>query len=113
MPAMFVQNFTVGNQVSNTSIGTSATAASLLTPTAAGNANWPDVMVVNNGSVGVQLALGGASVVAVNTATAPGTAQIYIPAGAVMIVGRNGNNYYSSLADSGTGSLILHLGTGS
>lgn len=109
MPAIFVQNFTVGIQVGNSNIGTTATTAALMTT----NINFPDVMVVNNGQVGVQLAFGGPSVVAVNTASASGTTQTYIPAGAVMILGRNTANYFSSITDSGVGSLILHPGTGS
>ena len=105
----FIQNFTTGIQVSNTSITTTASAAALMTT----NINLPDVLVINNGSVGVQLAFGGSGVVAVATASAAGTTQNYIPAGAVMIISRNGNNYYSAITDSGTGSLIIQVGAGS
>lgn len=103
-----IQNFTTVNQVNNTSIGTLATSAALMTT----NPNIQDVMAVNNGTVGVQLAFGGSGVVAVNTASAAGTNQTYIPAGAVMIISRNSNNYYSAITDTGTGSLILQIGAG-
>ena len=105
----FIQNFTTGNQVNNTSITTTASAAALMTS----NPNFQDVLVVNNGSVGVQLAFGGSGVVAVNTASAAGTNQTYIPAGAVMVISRNSNNYYSAITDTGTGSLIIQVGAGS
>lgn len=115
MPAMPIQNFTSAIQRSNTSVGTTASAAALLTT----SPNYPDVMVVNNGTAGVQLAFGNNTVVAVNTAAAGGTTQVYIPAGAVMIVGLGnaagvtGNQYYSAITDSGTSSIILHVGAGS
>lgn len=104
----FIQNFTTGVQRSNVSIGTSASSATLLTI----NPNWNDVMAVNNGTVGVQVAVGTSGVVAVNTASAGGTSQTYIPAGAVVIFSRNSNNYFSAISDTGTGSLILHVGAG-
>jgi hypothetical protein len=115
MPAMPIQNFTTAIQRSNTSVGTTASAAALLTT----SPNYVDVMVVNNGTNGVQLAFGNNTVVAVNTAAAGGTTQTYVPAGAVMTIGLGnasgvtGNQYYSAITDSGTSGIILHVGVGS
>lgn len=106
--AEFIQNFTTSVQRNNVSIGTSASAGALLST----NPNLQDVMAVNNGTVGVQIAIGTSGVTAVNTASAGGTTQTYIPAGAVIIFSRNYNNYYSAITDSGSGSLILHVGAG-
>jgi len=106
---MFIQNFSVGNQVNNTSIGTVASAAALMSP----SPNFPDCMLINNGTVGIQVRFGGSSVVATNTAAAGGTNQVYIAAGAIMIVGTDGNDYFSAITDGGTESLIILVGAGS
>lgn len=106
--AEIFQNFTTSVQRNNVSIGTSASSAALLSV----NPTQQDMMVVNNGSVGVQLAIGTSGVIAVPTASAGGTTQTYIPAGAVILMSRNYNNYFSAITDSGTGSLIIHVGAG-
>jgi hypothetical protein len=129
MPASFVQNFTVANQTANTTVGTAASSAALLLTTAqtasqntqSGSAQvrlFPDVMIVNNSSVGAQVAFGGNAVVALNTAAvvaanpATGSTQVYVPAGAMLIVSRNAQLYFSAITDSGTASLILMTGSG-
>ena len=101
--AQFVQNFSCGKQVNNTSIGTTASAAALMSV----SPNFTDCMIVNNGTQGAQVAFGGSGVVAVNTAAAGGTTQVYVPAGT------NGNQYFSAITDTGTTSLIVHAGAGS
>lgn len=70
-------------------------------------------MIVNNGTQGAQIAFGNSSVVAVNTASAAGTNQVYVAAGSTLTVGTNGNQYFSAITDTSTTSLILHLGAGS
>ena len=107
--AQFVQNFSCGKQVNNTSIGTTASAAALMSV----SPNFTDCMIVNNGTQGAQVAFGGSGVVAVNTAAAGGTTQVYVPAGTTMVVSTNGNQYFSAITDTGTTSLIVHVGAGS
>ena len=118
--ATFVQNFACVEQRSNLAIGTTASAAAQFTyanvPLSSVNCNvstnGTDCMVINTGAVGAQLAFGGSTVVAVNTAAAGGTKQYFIPAGAVMIVSKGANLWWSAITDTGTTGLILHAGQG-
>lgn len=76
--------------------------------------NAKGCLIVNYGSAGVQLKFGPNAQTAVATASAGGTKQYYIPAGAVMTVEKgSGALFYAAITDSGSTSLILMAGEGS
>ena len=132
MTASFIQNFTVANQTGNASVGTTASAGALLMTTAQTAAQsalrpqssqyvpFPDIAIANYGTSGAQVALGTTpAVVAINTAAviaanpATGSTQVYVPAGTLITVSRNGNTYWSAITDSNTTSLVIMTGQGS
>lgn len=73
-----------------------------------------DCMVVNEGSVGVQLIFSNsANPTAVNSTGAGGTTQIRIPPGAVMNISKVNSAYFAAITDSGVAKIFLHAGSGS
>lgn len=131
MTASFIQNFTVANQTGNASVGTSASAGALLLTTAQTASQngqsqsaqvklFPDIVIINYGTSGAQVALGTTSAVAaINTAAviaanpATGSTQVYVPAGGRATLSRNGNTYWSAITDASTASLVIMTGSGS
>lgn len=70
----------------------------------------PDCMIVNYGTAGAQVSLTGG---AVATNSAGGTSQVYVAAGAILVVAKNSVSSFSAITDGGTTSLIFHAGSGS
>lgn len=76
--------------------------------------NAKGCLVANYGSAGVQLKFGPTAQTAVVTASAAGTKQYYIPAGAVMTIEKgSGALFFAAITDTGTTNLILMAGEGS
>lgn len=74
----------------------------------------PDCMVANYGTKGCQVVFGSSSsTTAVATSSAAGTNQVYIPAGAIMVVRKSGSTYAAAICDgSDSTTIAFHTGTG-
>lgn len=103
-----VINFNVFEQQPLAVTGTSAGGA--FTIPAAQRA--PDCMLANYGSAGAQVIFGSGNQTAVPTANAAGTNQIYIPAGAILVINKNNFTNFAAITDAGTTTLIFHAGSG-
>ena len=72
-----------------------------------------DLMIVNSGASGCLVAIGNdINLTAYASASANRTRQVYIPAGAVILVNKSHASYIAAITDSGTTKLYLHAGTG-
>lgn len=105
-----IKNFQCYEQQPLTSVTTSASAAKQFTTTAGQGAC--DARIVNYGTVACQIKFGDATVVAVNTAAAAGTAQHYLLPGEDIIVSKDQAQYFSAITDTGSTSIIVHAGQG-
>lgn len=105
---IFSHNFTVFDQQVKT-----VTTGGVSGQFSANGQKATQVMLVNTGSAGCQVIFSATSPpTAVNSASASGTRQIYVPAGAVITTEVGNCNYFNAITDSGSTQLILHAGEG-
>lgn len=104
-----VYNFNSYEQQSITA-SASSSAGAFTTPT---GIQALDCMIVNYGTAGAQIIFGNGAQTAQNTSGAAGSAQYYVPAGAVMVVNKSSFANYAVITDGPGTNLILHAGSGS
>lgn len=73
-----------------------------------------DCLVENTGTNGAFLAFGMASPPTVKNTSGgvAGTAAIYIPASAIMVIGKGAQPYFAAITDTSSTTLIIHAGRG-
>ena len=103
-----MKNFNCFEQQALLSVGPSSIAKSF--QSAIGQ-TADDCMVVNCGTNGAQINFGPVGIVALNTAAASGTKQVFIAAGASMFISKNGAQWFAAITDSGATNLIFHAGS--